>query len=583
MAFKQHILIIAWALALIGSTSVSVWAQTVADDKQSEGDRSGKITGRVVNQNGQPITNASVNVRSYGSVGPSLSLTTDTEGKFEATGLVPRAYLVSAMAAGYVSVPRDPDLNPVGYYRVGDSVTVQMMKGAVITGRVKNSSNEPVVAVVVRASMIRDQKGQRARYSVPMRMSTTDDRGVYRIYGLAPGTYVVSAGGGRMMPYGIDPYGDNAPIFAPSSTRDSASEVAVNAGDEISNIDIRYREEVAYTVSGTMTAPAADQRNSINVILIPVFNGVPQAGYSSFQPPGMPAFVFTGIPDGDYDIVVQSYLGTGELALSDPRRIAVRGRDIEGIELAAKTLGSISGNLVLEDSKAPECEGKRRPLFSETVIGPWHNEKNEPKGQPPFIWSLGAPTLPDNQGNFVLKNLAAGEYRFNARPLAKYWYLKSISWPASARATQTNQPLDAARNWTTLRSGERLSGLTITFSAGAASLGGRVDAGEGQKLPPRLFVYLAPAEREKSEDVLRYFAAPSLEDGTFSASNVPPGSYWVIAKAAGENDSNMMSKLRLPDETELRVKILRDGEAAKVRTELKPCQNLKDYLIHFSP
>ena len=29
---------------------------------------------------------------------------------------------------------------------------------------------------------------------------------------------------------------------------------------------------------------------------------------------------------------------------------------------------------------------------------------------------------------------------------------------------QTNQPLDAARNWTIMRAGEHLSGLTITFA-----------------------------------------------------------------------------------------------------------------------
>ncbi|HJZ82520.1 MAG TPA: hypothetical protein VKD91_19305, partial [Pyrinomonadaceae bacterium] len=251
--------------------------------------------------------------------------------------------------------------------------------------------------------------------------------------------------------------------------------------------------------------------------------------------------------------------------------------------LTARPLSSISGSVVLEEAKAPECQGKRRPLFGETVISSWHNEKIAPKDQPQFVWSLGGTTVPDEHGDFAVHNLAAGQYRFNVRPMAKYWYLKSISWPGAAKAAQTNQPLDAARNWTTLKTGERLSGLRIAFAAGAASLQGHIDAGEGQKVLARLFVYLMPAERDKAEDILRYFVSLAADDGAFGLNNLPPGRYWVIAKPAAEGDSNLLSKLRLPDETELRAQLLRDGEAGKVETELKPCQNLTDYRLAFKP
>ena len=69
---------------------------------------------------------------------------------------------------------------------------------------------------------------------------------------------------------------------------------------------------------------------------------------------------------------------------------------------------------------------------------------------------------------------------------------------ASAKGAAPDRPRDAARNWTNVRMGERLTGLTITFAEGAGSLGGKVEAGEGKKLPSRLFVYLAPAEPDKS-------------------------------------------------------------------------------------
>jgi len=123
----------------------------------------------------------------------------------------------------------------------------------------------------------------------------------------------------------------------------------------------------------------------------------------------------------------------------------------------------------------------------EIVIGAYHNEKNTPKDQPQFVWGLGGPVTPNPQGTFGLRNLAAGQYRFITRPLAKYWYLKSIAWPSSSKAAQASQPLDAARSWTTVKMGDNLSGLAITFAAGAASLQGRIATTSGKMLP-RSFV-----------------------------------------------------------------------------------------------
>jgi hypothetical protein len=253
--------------------------------------------------------------------------------------------------------------------------------------------------------------------------------------------------------------------------------------------------------------------------------------------------------------------------------------------LNVKPLGSITGHLALEESKLPECKGKRRPLFGETLITPWHNEKNAPKDQPQFPWSFGAPTFPDKQGDFTLRNLAPGQYRFHTRPFAKYWYLQSISLRPSvtstAKAGQANRPVDAARNWTVLKMGDRVTGLVITLAEGAASIKGQIKVVEGQKLPTKSFIYLVPAEPEKADDVLRFFASLVAADGSFALNNLPPGRYWAIAKASDENESNVLSKLRLPDEAEARAKLRKEAELAKLETELKPCQNVTDYSLPF--
>ncbi|MBA3570419.1 MAG: hypothetical protein H0W34_00250 [Pyrinomonadaceae bacterium] len=77
------------------------------------------------------------------------------------------------------------------------------------------------------AYMLRDGNGQPPRYGISFREQPTDDRGVYRIYGLATGTYIVSAGGhGNFSDFNVAEYESHAPTYAPSSTRDNAGESA---------------------------------------------------------------------------------------------------------------------------------------------------------------------------------------------------------------------------------------------------------------------------------------------------------------------------------------------------------------------
>ncbi|HXM34575.1 MAG TPA: carboxypeptidase-like regulatory domain-containing protein, partial [Pyrinomonadaceae bacterium] len=213
-------------------------------DEKAEDTKTGAITGTVVNENGQPLAGAAVFVSAVNSAGQGRTTTTDSEGNFQVKGLDRAFYRVGASIPAYVSPPRDPDdSQPSTYYRLGDSLRLVQIKGGVITGMVINSSAEPVVKVNVRASMIRDANGQPPKFGIAQfGERTTDDRGVYRIYGLAPGTYVVSAGGSgtRASSFSINAYDTDAPTYAPASSRDTAAEITVRAGDETSSVDIRY-------------------------------------------------------------------------------------------------------------------------------------------------------------------------------------------------------------------------------------------------------------------------------------------------------------------------------------------------------
>jgi hypothetical protein len=570
---------------VLSSFSTQAQQQAAAVAKPDE-PSTGTISGRVVNENGQPLTGATVFVRAVGTATQGRTTVTDSEGNFQVSALDPAAYSVSAMLPAYATAPRDSDTP--NYYRVGDSVRLELVRGGVITGTVTTAASEPVVAIRVRAYRIRDAKGQPPKSPITsFGEQSTDDRGIYRIYGLAPGTYFVAAGGsGNIYGFGMNGYESDAPTYAPSSTRDNAAEITVRTGEE-SDVDIRYRGEPGHTVSGTIKAQGA---NGTSVTLVPVGREF-MPGASNYQPRGTRGFAISGVGDGDYDLLAQEVVSAQaiavsfpEMAFSEPRRITVKGADVTGIELTTKPLGSISGRIALEPSRIPGCQGKRRPLFGETLVSLLPNDKNSEKDPSQLLRLFAATASPDKEGAFLMRNVSAGQYSFNPRFFARYWYLQSISLATgptveTTKPAQTKQRIDAARNWTTVKSGDRITGLTITLAEGAASLRGQVTVPEGSKLPTNLFVYLVPAERENADDVLRFFATEVAADGSFAINAIPPGHYWSIAQTVVDKEAPSMAKLRLPDAGETRLKISREAESLKLETELKPCQNVTDYKL----
>lgn len=564
-AQKTRRLNLSLACLVMTLASLSVVGQVTSPPAQHS--KIGKISGRVVNDKGQPLPNARVMVRAVGSIDATQTATTDQDGKFEVNGLERVSYHVNAWFSTYAPVLLEPNSVQPGTFRVGDSPTFVLAKGGVITGTVTDHTGEPLVGIRVRARMIRESNLPIWFYGQSERM--TDDRGIYRLYGLPAGSYLVWAGGPTYNP-SLDPFDTDVPTYAPSSTRDTATEITVRAGEETTNVDIRYRGEPGHIVSGTVTGPSGEP--AMGVAYAVDLTSAGRAPWSSMSVVRMQegrGFSFQGIDDGEYFVTARSMVANQEWAFSESKRIQVRGGDVTGIELVTQPLASVSARVVLEESKAPDCTDKERPLFSETLITPWQKETEATKGIPRFLWLERAGSNADAEGNVRLRNLTPGEYRFAAQFSGKYWYLHSMSL-----GSKTTKPVDAARNWTRIKSGDRISGLTITLAQGAASLRGKVELAEGETLPDKLFAYLVPAEREKTEDVLRYFSAPVAADGKIVLNNVAPGRYWIVAQPALTR-----TQLQLPDATETRSQLRRDAEAAKHEIEFKPCQNVSDFRL----
>ena len=544
---------------------VNVTGQTPAPPATT----SGKITGRVVNESGQPLANASITIYSVGSIQQQHNGTaTDRDGKFQLTGLEPRSYRIVAWLSSYA-----PFMSQT-VYRVGDSLNVTLTKGGVITGTVTSQNGEPVVGVHVRARFARSDNSQPAfPFSVFSLERTTDDRGVYRLYGLQAGTYVVWAGGGGgSNSLDIDAFDDVIPTYSPASTRDTAAEIDVHAGEEVSNVNIRFRGEPGHVISGKAIQPGGAQSLAFILNLTAVGKDKSEWPMISAQPNDSRGFAFRGIDDGDYDLTALPLAMDGPTSALAKKRIKVSGADVTGIELTVEPLASVSGRIVLEEANKTECTGKQRPSLAEILLSASPNERQTSEYHPYLNYLLTGPAAVDASGSVSLKNLAPGRYFFMPEFTAKYWYLQSITLPPVPPATKT--PVDATRTWTTLKSGDRLSGLTVTLAQGAASFSGQVAEDRSEDL----FLYLVPAEKERAEDALHFFGAAIGHDRKVALNNLPPGSYWVLVKST-EGGSVSTAKLRLPDQKEQRASLRRDAEAAKTTIELKPCQDVTGFQL----
>ena len=525
--------------------------------------QTGTITGRVVNESGQPLPNARVTLQATGSLQRSQDTVTDREGKFQITDLQPLSYRLFAWLSTYVFANELDEVWSTNY-RVGDSATVVLTKGGVITGTVATQTGEPVVGVRVYARMINTESSHLSQFFSPHLLErTTDDRGVYRIYGLATGTYVVWAGGSGTMNQGVDAFDNDVPTYSPASTRDTAGEISVRAGQETTNVNITYRGEPGRIVSGTVKRLETAEPAGFGISLTPVGKNRAEWGLLTAEEPNGKGFMFRGVEDGDYDITVVSISHAGGQSAIGSKRIKVRGADVTGIEVVTQAMATVSGRVVLEESKATECAGKQRPLLTEALVSASMDESQIVGAHPQFRWFLELPVSPDAQGNVSFKYIVPGRYVFVPQFTAKYWYVQSIA------LTKT----DVSRTWTTLKPGDRVAGLTITLAQGAATLHGQLALKEGETQPEGAFVYLVPAESEKALDVLRYFTAAVKGDGKIALSNIAPGRYWVLVKS--DTTVSSLTKLRSPDQAEFRAKLRREAEAANTSIEFKPCQNVE--------
>src|SRR5262249_24734354 len=204
-----------------------------------------------VSENFPPIS-----FSSSGEKSPAPSAVTDAEGRYRLTDVAPGAYRVSVFAPVYVVEGEKEQSTPGKTVNVAEgdnveNVNFSLTRGAVITGKVTDDKDRPVIAAPVNAYTLNIYGGHRSPSSSNSRSVRweTDDRGVSRIFGLEPGRYMVAAG--------IDSAGGSTGgvyrlTFHPDAVDEAQARIVeLRSGEEAANVDIKIAAPVkGYVVTG---------------------------------------------------------------------------------------------------------------------------------------------------------------------------------------------------------------------------------------------------------------------------------------------------------------------------------------------
>ncbi len=576
---------IGWLLSF--TTLLAAQAPAPATAPTPDNKRNNTISGRVITDDGQPVSNLRVFAVGAGNPGNARTVTSDDEGNFQLTDLAPGAYLVSGFMPAYVTVSSQSSLE---IRRPGDYVTLRLSRGGVITGRVTDAAGDPVVGAYVTAKLVRNPEGQSLINSLPPQLrgnfggsSMTDDRGVYRLFGLEPGVYVVSVSYSSGFYGEVRETGTYTPTYYPSATRETAAELTIRGSEEITGIDIRPRgEQGHHTISGWL-AGDTDSTSHFGITLVSLFNANTQQLERTEYVSNEKGFALFGIPDGEYDLVALRDDRKDDSAESLAKRVVVRGADVSGVELKLARHGSLSGRVTLttppETAATTSCPAKTTALLEEILFkaerfsptqmiaptAPWRFD---------FVSNLGS--TPNDKGEFTLKGLAAGRYRLAINLPGEQWYVHEIKMAAAA-----GKPPDPPPGVLTVNAGQKVSGLTVALLTGAATLQGQVVTKEGQKRTGRIRIHLLPAEPAAADNLFRYAETLVASNGTFSFQHLAPGKYWLATRPIPETEPADAAPRPLAWDATERAKLRKQAATAKLEVELKPCQRMADFVVRY--
>ena len=527
-------------LAVLWGTLAEGQVQTQGDGERRE---TASLGGLITGDEGKPISRAQVVLTGGTSTG--FTAWTDEAGRFLFEGLMPGTYTLAAskstwltLAYGQAEPGRGSGLPVV--LKGGENrrdLKWSLPRAGVIVGRVLDIDRQPLRAAVVTMQRRQVVDGE-TKYVSCCATARTDGTGLYRLTGLLPGEYLVSAvppGDYRFVGDGPAVYSEGMRQVSDEEVRWALSQLkgADNAavGARASNPPDRGRP-IAYgrvyfggaidpARATAVTIKRGEERAGIDVTLqlVPTATIQARAVMPDGQPPTNASFVFSdgwsstgaalaadgrferrNLAPGRYSLTVR---GRGA-SVSGSRSIDVNGEDLTDILVMMSPAASLSGRIEFEKSEAAP------PDFSQLQVS-----------VTPF--NLLTPSRVSAEGRWSLPLLDPGRYQLGATLPAgarNTWSLKTI----------TMNGRDVSDTYVDLRSGDAVSDVVITYTSRRSSLGGSLLTAEGQPAGG-FYVVVFSDDAAHWRTGSRRVPAParSATDGSYEFAVLPPGMYRLAA------------------------------------------------------
>ncbi len=510
---------------------LSVTAQTNLKLKPT-----GSISGRVI-VSGKATPEIDVVAIATGTLSrrPVARATTDSEGRYHLNGLSAGTYQVTPLAPTMVAAVNNFDYR---IYEGGaksvmlnesesvDDIDLSLVRGAVITGRITDAEGKPVIEEQIRLDFV-DQNGQQmasgSGYATNYLMYRTDDRGIYRLYGLPPGFYKVSVGRNAMDPNAIGSIQETfylRTFYPDTSDIAKARVIELTEGSEATNIDIKVGQRgETFSVSGRVI----DAVTGKPVVGIrPTYSFQEGAG-GTHAIGGNPTdargeFRLAGLAPGHYQLFASSRTEGGGY-YSDPITIDVVDSDLTGVELKATQGLTISG-VIMPDAQTNSNAISKFPRYR--IMASVRSG-----GQPQTNTNGMSPIAAD--GTFQISGLSPGKVAFYIAPLQPTMS-SGMTLPISR--IELNG-VDVTRT-VEMQPGQSISDLHIFVSYGTGVIRGTVKFVNGA-MPSDARIYVAVRRAEAGPETGGTFMNSGGEvdaRGNFRIANLPPGTYEVIVNVA---------------------------------------------------
>jgi uncharacterized protein (DUF2141 family) len=483
----------------------------------------GVITGRV-RQGDKPVANVSVALMSAEQrMGPNreamMKAATDYDGHYRLSNVPAGRYNVTAIAPAFVG-PSEGMFGESGKtVTIAEGETVEkidftLLRGGVITGRVTDSEGRPVIAERIQLNPQQGQARERFFFSnTNPFMYETDDRGVYRIYGIPPGRYTVSVGNsndgeGGSIRFGSGARGYYTRTFHPGVTDVAkATVIELSEGTEATGVDIVLgAKSKSFTATGRVVdesgKPVAGARIGNGSVMK---DGNRMGGFGSGSVSDTNGrFIIDGLMPGRYAAFVWS---DGEIdGYTEPVTYEITEGNITGLELKLRRGASISGVAVIEGMTGSAALSKLSQLSLAAGV--------EAEG-------VVVPSFTN------VKIAADGSFRLTGlRPGKARLYLGGYPPPMGVTLARVEREGVAQRE-IDLTPGAQVTGIRVILEYGTGSVRGLVKT-EGGAFPEGARMFITVRRRGETNIVFANRGSQVDSRGRFLIEGLSNGEYELL-------------------------------------------------------